>query len=124
MSLMLLISKFVGWIRHKINPANKASNPTTARETPSLNKQLRATKIDEQIVNLRNDLIHDKKNCATLGQALHDAGLEGFADVLPQIAQKYGYHFTAEDFKAHLSRQTNSRPAAYLVQYCRGGGLH
>jgi hypothetical protein len=124
MSLMLIFSKFVGWLRLKISPFRNPINPNPTPTQQALKKQQLAIKIDEQISNLRNDLATDKKNCATLGQALHDAGLEGFAHTLPEIAQKYGYNFTAEDFKAHLNRQTNLRPAAYLVQYCRGGGLH
>ena len=77
----------------------------------------------QAIEELRLALATDKLSCALLEEALHNEGLDGFANTLPPIAKKYGFLFSAEDFKEYLSRKTFKHQAAYLVQYCRGGGI-
>jgi hypothetical protein len=119
--------KLLNWLRSRIwLPANKPAtiNQQTKIASQHLSSNVRALHIDEQIDNLRQQLTTDRDNCAILGKALHENGLEGFSKSVENIGKAYGYDFTSQEFKLHLERKKYARPAAYLVQYCRGGGIH
>jgi hypothetical protein len=122
-----MLIKLFNWLRSKIwLPADKPAtiDQQTKIASQHLSRNMRALHIDEQIDKLRLQLTTDKNNCAILGKALHENGLDGFSRSLSQIGKAYGYDFTSQEFKLHLERKKDARPAAYLVQYCRGGGIH
>ena len=104
------------------------SSPTSsAAVTQALTDQTQTQRLDSEINALRQQIAASRVDCRLLGEALHEGGLEAFAETLCMLAQQYGMSLSTQDFKAHLYRQQQlhqRRPAAYLVQFCRGGGLH
>lgn len=121
-----MIENLKNWVKEKLFFETSSLSATNHKEfknnnNPPLNtQQIRAA---EEIELLRQALSTDSKNCALLEEALHNKGLDGFALLLPQIAKQYGYFFSTEDFRDYLSRKKFKHQAAYLVQYCRGGGI-
>ncbi len=121
-----MIMKLLRWLSERVQRPNGC--PYAAGDVFSLPAQNEHTRrVDRDVDTLRRQIALSRAHCRILGDALHEGGLEAFAEALPELATQYGMSLTAQDFKAHLCRQQQlhqRRPAAYLVQFCRGGGLH
>lgn len=123
-----MILRLMRWLSERWRQERATQTGTEAERAAEMEAmEQNARRVDRDVEWLRGRVALSRADCRALGEALHEGGLEAFAQVLPAIAQQYGVSITAQEFKAHLRRQQwlhQKRPAAYLVQFCRGGGLH